>query len=307
MGFVDSDVVLPAGSPARLLGHLSDPCVGAVAPRVRALWPGRGMIGGYEERHSPLDMGAHGGLVAPGRATPYVPSAVLLVRRRAVGEGFDESILLGEDVDMVWRLCRAGWRVRYAPEVEVWHDHRQQLRDFISVRYRYARSIGVLARRHASALPAMWVSPTMTLTWVLVLTGRRRAACALTTGVVLRTRRRLRASPVPAYPLAGAIVARGLAQTGLALSQAFRRAWAPPLLPLVVRRRGLRSMLIAAFATRTVQDLLDTRDLGATLRDIPIRVLDDLLATAGTWDGCLRERTIRPLVPSFSPPSPVAR
>jgi len=40
--------------------------------------------GGYEERHSALDMGSDGGLVAPGRPTPYVPSTVLFVRRSAV-------------------------------------------------------------------------------------------------------------------------------------------------------------------------------------------------------------------------------
>ena len=49
----------------------------------------------------------------------YVPTAALLVRRAALGDGFDESLRNGEDVDLVWRLIEAGWRVRYEPAVQV--------------------------------------------------------------------------------------------------------------------------------------------------------------------------------------------
>jgi mycofactocin system glycosyltransferase len=107
VGFVDSDVVLPEGAAGRLLAYLMDPALAAVAPRVRALGS-RGPVAGYEARHSALDMGPKAGRVAPGRSIPYVPSAVLFVRRAAIGAGFDESLPIGEDVDLVWRLDAAG-------------------------------------------------------------------------------------------------------------------------------------------------------------------------------------------------------
>lgn len=54
----------------------------------------------------------------------WVSGACFLVRRsafEAVG-GFDESYFMyAEDVDLCWRLGRAGWRVAYVPAAEVTH------------------------------------------------------------------------------------------------------------------------------------------------------------------------------------------
>ena len=298
VGFVDSDVVLSDGSGARLLGHLADPSLGAVAPRVRGLPPARGRIGAYEARHSPLDMGPRGGLVAPGRPVSYVPSAVIFARRDAIPGGFDETLWVGEDVDLVWRLGRAGWRVRYAPEVGVWHDHRVRLREFSADRLRYARSLGALSRRHPGAAPAMWVSPGLALTWALALAGRPRAALGCAAWGIVRYRRKVRRLPVSPTALAGAEVARGLGATGLALAHAVRRAWAPPLVVIAWRRPRVAALIAAAFAVPVVQDGLAARDPEALATDAALRLLAELVALAGTWEGCVRERTIRPLLPA---------
>jgi mycofactocin system glycosyltransferase len=278
-----------------LLGHLVDPCVGAVAPRVAAL-RSAGIVAGYEQRHSPLDMGAGRGLVGPGRPTPYVPSAVLVGRREALGEGFDESLVIGEDVDLVWRMAAAGWRVVYEPGAQVRHDHRLRLRAFAARRRLYARSVAILARRHPEALPAARVSPWMAVPWALALAGRRRAAIGAAAVDAVLLGRRLRAVPDGSYRLAGGMIARGLLHTGFGLAQAVRRAWAPPLAVLAWRRRGMRRLLLAAVAARIVEDALATRDPRAVAGDVPMRLLDEAIALAGTWEGCLRERTVRPLL-----------
>jgi mycofactocin glycosyltransferase len=301
VGFVDSDVVLPEGAPGRLLGHLADPAVGAVAPRVRGLSPARGAIGAYEARHSALDMGSHGGLVGPGRPVSFVPAAVLFARRGAIGAGFDAALRVGEDVDLVWRLCRAGWRVRYAAEVDIWHEHRVRLRDFTGDRWRYARSLGPLARRHPGAAPAMRVSPALVATWVFAWRGRPRSAglCAGWAAVRswARLRRGTRGLGSPGR-LAGAGVIRGLGATGQGLGYAVRRAWAPPLLVAARRRPRVRALLAAAFVAPMVEDGLRTRDLRALPAEAALRTLGELVALAGTWEGCLRARTIGPLVPT---------
>ena len=50
--------------------------------------------------------------------------ACFLVRRSAFEEvgGFDEAYFMyAEDVDLCWRLGRAGWRAAYVPAAEVTH------------------------------------------------------------------------------------------------------------------------------------------------------------------------------------------
>jgi len=117
--FIDSDVVPHAGWLEALTLHFSDPDVGAVAPRVRPLrQPGDSLLERYAAARSPLDMGdAEGQIRLLGRVA-YVPTAALVVRHAALRESkFDERLLCGEDVDLVWRLQDAGWRIRYDPSV----------------------------------------------------------------------------------------------------------------------------------------------------------------------------------------------
>jgi mycofactocin system glycosyltransferase len=301
VGFVDSDVVLPEATAGRLLAHFADPCVAAVAPRVSALGA-RGAIAAYEARHSPLDMGPKGGFVAPGRPIPYVPSTVLFVRRSAIDRGFDEDLPIGEDVDFVWRLGACGWRIRYAPEVDVLHDHPARLAHLIARRFIYARSVGLLARRHPRALPAVWITPAAALAWGLAIGGRRVGPAAVVLWSIARTEQRLRHVTPTSRRLAASLTLRGFGHSAAGLGRAVRRAWLPPLLVFAYRSPRARAVLAAAFAARIVEDALVTADVRAVVSDAPLRILDEVIAAAGTWDGCIRGWTLRPLLPSFRPP-----
>ena len=306
VGFVDSDVVLPEAAPGRLLAHLVDPCVAAAAPRVRALGA-RGAIAAYEARHSALDMGPKGGFVAPGRPVAYVPSTVLFVRRSAIGRGFDEDLPIGEDVDFVWRLHASGGRVRYVPEVDVLHEHPARLAELVARRYVYACSVGMLARRHPRALPAVWITPAAALAWGLAIGGRRTWSAAVVIWSIARTEQRLRGVTPTSRRLAATLTLRGFGHTATGLSRAVRRAWSPPLLMVACRRSRVRGVLAAAFAVPILEDALATADVRSIVSDAPLRVLDEVIAAAGTWDGCIRSRTLRPLLPSFAQPGATPR
>jgi len=181
VAFLDSDCVPAPGWPALLRPHLDDPGLAVVAPRITALPGGAGWFAGYEAAVSALDMGPHPAVVRPGLAVSYVPSAALLVRREAVGDGFDEAMRVAEDVDLVWRLAAAGWRVRYEPAATVAHAHPGTTAQWLRRRAFYGTGAALLAARHGSAVAPLVVAPETAVAWALLLSGRRgaRGAAAL--------------------------------------------------------------------------------------------------------------------------------
>jgi mycofactocin glycosyltransferase len=198
VAFVDSDCVPPRGWVRALAGHFDDPRVAAVAPRVR---------------DRALDMGAREADVAPGTRVPYVPSAALLVRRAALGAGFDERLRLGEDVDLVWRLRDRGWRIRYDPRVEVAHDAGRSL---TVRRFQYGTSAAPLALRHPGRLAPVVVSPVPAAALALLVAGRARAAAAVLGVQSLAIGRQLRGAGAPVR-LAPVFAVRALADTARGL------------------------------------------------------------------------------------------
>jgi len=111
VAFADSDCRPEPGWLTPLLAHFRDPAVGVAAPRIAADAGGRSWLARYEQARSPLDLGAREGPVVPQSRIAYVPSAALVARREALGSGFAEALRTGEDVDLIWRACAAGWQV----------------------------------------------------------------------------------------------------------------------------------------------------------------------------------------------------
>jgi mycofactocin system glycosyltransferase len=291
VAFVDSDVVVDADCLGRLAAHFGDPTVGAAAPRVLALDPDGSRLGRYEARRSSLDMGGRPGSVGPGRPVPYVPSATLMVRREAVPGAFDQDLEIGEDVDFVWRMADAGWRVAYDPAATIRHDHRVRPAAFWHRRWTYAGSIGLLARRHPDALPALHLEPWSAGVVALLLLGRPRAATALAALRIAVLRRKLAPHTEQPTALAAELVGRAVLGTARGTSHAVRRTWSPALLAAARRSRRARAVLLTGFAFQAVDDRHRTG------RHVAIAMADDLVAAAATWAACLSARTARPLLP----------
>lgn len=181
----NADVTVHPGALARLVAvGDADPGVGIVAPRLllpdgstqhhvhpfpslatlaalhvpgvaRIVAAGRVLEGAWDPEHGADVDWAHG--------------ALLLVRRGpfdAIG-GFDDAQwLYAEDVDIAWRLRRAGWRTRYEPGARVTHavsaaaaqawaddgarEDRKQTATYAWMRSRYGR------RRTAGLALAGW-------------------------------------------------------------------------------------------------------------------------------------------------------
>jgi mycofactocin system glycosyltransferase len=301
VAFLDSDVVPQPGWLEPLLARFADPAVALAAPRIVALPPVEGWLSRYEAVRSSLDQGADPALVVPKSRVAYVPSAAMVVRRDAVGAGFDERMHVAEDVDLVLRLHEAGWRMRYEPAARVAHDHRTTLSAWWLRKAYYGTGAAPLSLRHPGSVPPMVLNTWSAAVAMLLLRGRPLAAlCALAVaaGAAERLARRL---PVQnPRPVAARLIGLGalgtVAQTADAVT---RHYWPVSLVACLVSRRARRTVAVIALAEGAL-DWWRHRgdpDRPALPGYLLARRLDDLAYGGGLWWGALRHRTPGPLRP----------
>jgi mycofactocin system glycosyltransferase len=307
VAFLDSDVGPVPGWLGLLRRHLDDPAVGIVGPRVLGgvPRPGDGWLCRYEAARSSLDLGPRPAPVQPLGRVAYLPSAAQLARRSALlaggTVGFDASMPVAEDVDLVWRVHDAGWRVRYEPAAAVRHDHRTTLVPWLRRKAFYGTGAALLAERHGTDVAPLVLNPWTTVLTVAVLAQRRWSlplVAAVLVAVTARVARKLGSADHPVRT-AGSLTALGavstLQQAGSALT---RHYWPVAVLAATRSRRARRALLAAAVA----DGLLDHRRVRPDLdpaRYVVARRLDDLAYGTGLWAGAARARSPRALVPAF--------
>lgn len=301
VAFVDSDVVADGPWLEMLLAHFDDPEVGLAAPRIRGLESGeRSWIGRYESERSSLDLGPHAAAVQPRGWVSYVPSACLVARVRALGSGFDESLHVAEDVDLIWRVVAKGWRVRYEPAATVRHDHRVAFGAWLVRKHFYGTGAALLAQRHGAL-----VSPVVVTPWSAVVVGallaQRKWSVPVAAGVSLfagsRLSPKLTHSDRPfttALTMSGNGVVAALWQAARALT---RHWWPVAAVGSLFSTRIRRATMVAAVA-EGVADYAEIRPDLDPVRYVVARRLDDLAYGSGLWWGSLRARSARALLPS---------
>ncbi len=300
VALVDSDCTVSEGWLASLVRMFDDPEVGAVAPRVRPrLRSGsRTVLARFADAHSPLDMGGAQSEVGPGHKVRYVPTAALVVRRSALAEGFDPELRIGEDVDLVWRLCDAGWHVRLVPAVTVWHDEPTTWRMWLGRRFRYGTSAGPLARRHPGRLAPVELRAWPSAVVAAGLARRPVAAGALVITSAALTARSVRHHGIP-FGVSLRWSAANAGWTMVGLGHALTTlAW--PALALGTRRG--RPRFLAAAVLVLSPPLTDwwRRQPGLDpARWAAACIADDMAYGAGVWTGCIRSRCFGPLLPAF--------
>jgi N-acetylglucosaminyl-diphospho-decaprenol L-rhamnosyltransferase len=142
VGILNPDLEVEPGATKALVDVLDRlPDVGIVAPRIQT--PDGQLYPSVRTFPDMVDAAGHAFLHFVWRSNPFsrrykmldwdhdvaadvdwVAGTHLVVRRTAWDEvgGFDEGFFMYlEDVDLCWRLGRAGWRVRYEPEARVVH------------------------------------------------------------------------------------------------------------------------------------------------------------------------------------------
>ena len=304
VAFLDADVEVSAGWLAPLLAHFADPSVAAVAPRVRAPAASTGTLDRFERHCSPLDMGALPSIVGPRRRVRYVPSAALLFRREVLDalNGFDEDLLRGEDVDLVWRAAEAGWTVRYEPSVVVQHRNRPSWAALGRQRFGYGTSATPLAARHPGVVTPLEIAPWSLAAWAALVLGGRKGVWAAATVVaraVLRIREQSAERGGPPWAEVPRMVTRGHVASGHRAAAAVRRTWLP-LLPAVMAWPWGRRLALAALLVEPLTSWAIRRPGVGPLRWTAATLFSDAAYCAGVWRGALGGKSTAALRPRLT-------
>jgi mycofactocin glycosyltransferase len=308
VAFLDADVVPGDGWLGPLLAHLGDPVVGFVAPRVRSR-QGPTLLERYERHRSPLDLGPAEARVAPRSRVSYVPTAAMVCRRTALEAlgGFEPSMRVGEDVDLVWRAVEAGWTVRYEPAVEVVHRPRSSWSAAARQRATYGSAAAPLERRHPGCVAPVELNAWSLAAWALgALAGRRGALAGTVTaaGSSLALAPKLQGRVDRPFTTALRLGGGDTLHAGTWLARSVWRAWLPLAVLASLPSRRVRRVTAAA---AVVPALLDRR-AAARHEDVavdPIRwtlvhAADQAAYCAGVWAGAVRCRSARALLPRLT-------
>jgi hypothetical protein len=212
---------------------------------------------------------------------------------------------VAEDVDLVWRLAAAGWRVRYDPTARVAHEHPARAAQWLRRRAFYGTGAALLAARHGRAVAPVVLAPESALAWALAIGGGRRgraAAAGVLALTSVRLARRL-ARPGERLPLgfAAALVLRGQGASGRTLARAVtRHHWPVAVAAAALSRRARRGLLAVAAADAALAWWPERGRVGP-VRFALARRLEDLAYGAGLWWGSWRARDLRALLPARPP------
>lgn len=305
VAFVDSDVTIDAAALLDLARHCADPEVALVGPQVVGKVRSRPnhsprWFERYDAAASSLDLGSTGGVVRPGAATGWLPSACLVGRtEHLTGEidGFEGTWRVAEDVDLVWRLVDAGHVVRYDPGVRADHDVRGTVRTWLGRKFFYGTGGADLAARHGDKVAPAVLSPAMALSgWALLQRRWWSLPAAAVAGAV--TARNL-APNLPLEEGRNAVAARlTLKGTGWAVRQEaglLLRHWWPLAAIAAPFSRSVRRALVTAVLVDLFVFLRERTGVDP-LTALVARRLDDLAYGSGLWWGAIRHRSPRCLL-----------
>ena len=293
---IDTDVTVTTEQVATLAAHVIDAAVGAVAPRITCVNDGT-FIGEFESHHSPLDLGSVPALVRPMSRVSYLPATVLVCNvqtLRTVG-GFDDSIRMGEDVDLVWRFIENGVDCRYVPSIECPHRPRSSMRKMLKQRYDYGTSAALLDARHPRAASPLRAHALLLVTAIAALMVYPFLAIVLLIPTTLYFVVSLRSTSLPIRTRAQ-LAWKALTSTTRLLARAIIRAWWP--LFFIASFVSLRLGAMFTFSAFVPPIVGLVRNMPRhPIRYLVMRILEGMAYGMGVWVGAVRARSLRCLLP----------
>jgi len=299
LAFIDSDCTAHTEWLAELIPAFGDSATAAVGGQVDGMCT-TSSVDRYEAVMSSLSLGSRERTGNGGDDTFYLPSCNLLVRREAflVAGGFNDDMHVGEDVDLTWRLRDSGWTITYLPAGRVNHEHRSTIRSFMSRRFDYGTSEGMLQLLHPQRHKRMVIPRMLALIIALCLSATFAGWWPLpTAGALLaidaaagRLRMKRRGIPIGLCSLiAGRL--RALGSLVYYLSYHLVRYYAAPLAVAALFFPPAGALFIAVAAVAAGVDYGVRKPHLSFLPFAGIYLLEQFAYGAGVFWGCLRRGT----------------
>ncbi|HJV67470.1 MAG TPA: mycofactocin biosynthesis glycosyltransferase MftF [Geomonas sp.] len=298
LAFIDSDCSASTGWLSELVPLFANPKLAAVGGRVDGMCSSSA-VDRYEAVMSSLSLGTRERFGSSGDDTFYLPSCNLLVRRDLFlsVNGFEDSMHVGEDVDLTWRLRDAGWTIAYLPAGSILHEHRSSVRSFMSRRFDYGTSEGTLQKLHPQRKKRFVLSPRLGVVLALCLLAPYLslwlypAASLLLVADALVCGRKLAKRGVPlafCAVLGGRL--RALGSLAYYLSYHLVRYYALLLGALSVALPGLWAVALGALLTSAGVDYRIKKPRLSFFEFLFVYLLEQVAYGAGVFWGCLRGR-----------------
>ena len=308
VAFIDSDCVARSDWLKELVAYVPEPgIVGGVVNHPRDT-----NIDRYENVRSPLYLGRIGRRLDLGPEFTYLPTCNMLVSRKLFEEigGFDESLPIGEDVDLTWKAALHGGCVRYVPTGEVKHYPSGGLKRFLARYFSYGTSVARLLSKYPKMRSTWRVSSFKTLSYALVISGLILwNAVPILAGAVLplvglvrksRSSRRLHL-PVGAARIFRVVVV-DYCNSFFELCRGLSRHFSILLLALSLLSQTAMVILLTAAGILAIREYVRLKPKMAFPIFVSLYFLEDFIYQLGLWFQCFRSGTLKPLLPSLLRP-----
>ena len=306
LAFIDSDCLADPLWLKELIPAFKDNSVGAVGGLIDSYYEHK-VLERYEKSKSSLKVGTWFKRSGEGDPFFYVPSCNLLVRKEPffkVG-GFEETLHVGEDVDLCWRLQDMGQAVEYRPQGTVFHKHRSRVGPFCRRRFDYGTSEPLLQRIHNTRIKRMVFPPAGLLFWLILILPMMFGGAAwsglsailwLIHSLIKYRRVRLGKSPIRLHSIMKAVIREYLALFYHSCAFVSRYYLVGvlvlgPFFPLISI-----SLLGAHLLAGLVDYFIKKPDLNP-LSFLFYFTLDQLFYQAGVWWGCIKGLNFHPVNP----------
>ena len=308
LAFIDSDCLADSAWLRELVPAFKDAQLGALGGVVDSYFD-KNSLDRYEKVKSSLNVSNWFKRSQKNDPFFYLPACNLLARRHLFLElgGFKEELVVGEDVDLCWRIRKNGYQIEYRPQGRVYHKHRNRVFSFCRRRFDYGTSEPLLNKLHPEKIKKLCFPPLTSLFWssllLSIIPGFRPLVVVSAGAIVADTLKKLlkikrRKIPVKVSSLLSSVLRSYLAFLHHIASFVSRYYLFPSLIILPIAPPVFIAIVMLHLLAGSVDYVIKRPQLNL-ISFLYYFSLEQLSYQLGVWWGCFKNICFRPIVPKI--------